>query len=67
MAKYREMMINENLRVGRGRGRGGDLVDIKESFFILIKALIWKRDSEFPERTLMEVEELEYGRDIDST
>ena len=34
-------------------GEGEDLVDIKESFLILIKALIWKRDSEFPERTLM--------------
>ena len=55
----------EKRRLGGGGGR--DLVDIKESFFILIKALIWKRDSEFPERTLMEAEELEYGRDIDST
>ena len=43
------------------------LMDRKESFLILIKALIRKRDSEFPERTLMEVKELECGRDIDST
>ena len=56
-------MINEKLR----GGGGGHLVDRKESFLILVKALIWKRDSEFPERTLMEVEELECGRDIDST
>ena len=63
MAKYLEIMINEKLR----GGGGGHLVDRKESFLILVKALIRKRDSEFPERTLMEVEELECGRDIDST
>lgn len=65
MVKYLEITINENLRVGGGRGE--HLVDRKESFSILIKALIWKRDSEFPKRTLMEVEELECGRNIDST
>lgn len=59
-------MINENLRVGRG-GAGGDLVGYKRILFHTYKGSHMEEGFRVSERTLMEVEELEYGRDTDST